>query len=124
MRSLLRIEKNRAGCLISSVLVFPGLLAAILWGPPAACGQERTKTIRAVRVESPPRIDGRLDDVCWRDVEPATDFIQYNLDLLLGYAFGAGNIVQFSYKKSARAERLGREGGHSLTLKVSYLFRL
>ena len=49
---------------------------------------------------------------------------QYNLDVLLGYYFGAGNIVQLSYKKSARNEAFGREGGHSLTLKVSYLLRI
>ena len=49
---------------------------------------------------------------------------QYNLDILLGYYFGAGNIVQLSYKKSARAEAFGREAGHSLTLKVSYLLRI
>ncbi len=49
---------------------------------------------------------------------------QYNVDFLVGYYFGAGNIVQFSYKKSARTEALSREGGHSLTLKVSYLLRI
>ncbi len=49
---------------------------------------------------------------------------QYNLDVLLGYYFGAGNIVQLSYKKSTRTEAFGREAGHSLTLKVSYLLRI
>jgi len=49
---------------------------------------------------------------------------QYNLDFLVGYYFGAGNIVQLSYKKSARTEGLLREGGHSITLKVSYLLRI
>lgn len=49
---------------------------------------------------------------------------QYNFDFLLGYYFGAGNIIQFCYKKSSRRENFGREGGHSLTLKVSYLLRL
>ncbi|MGD2245509.1 MAG: DUF5916 domain-containing protein [Candidatus Aminicenantes bacterium] len=49
---------------------------------------------------------------------------QYNLDLLVGYYFGAGNIVQLSYKKSAKTEGLLREGGHSITLKVSYLLRI
>jgi hypothetical protein len=49
---------------------------------------------------------------------------QYNFDFLVGYYFGAGNIVQLSYKKSARTEELVREGGYSITLKVSYLFRL
>jgi hypothetical protein len=31
---------------------------------------------------------------------------QYNLDFLIGYYFGAGNIIQFSYKKNARMEVL------------------
>jgi len=49
---------------------------------------------------------------------------QYSLDFLVGYYFGAGNIVQLSYKKSERNHGLLREGGHSITLKVSYLLRL
>jgi hypothetical protein len=49
---------------------------------------------------------------------------QYSLDLLVGYYFGAGNIIQLSYKKSERNEGLLREGGHSITLKVSYLLRI
>ena len=49
---------------------------------------------------------------------------QYNLDFLVGYYFGAGNIIQLSYKKSAKTEGLLREGGHSITLKVSYLLRI
>jgi hypothetical protein len=49
---------------------------------------------------------------------------QYNLDFLVGYYFGAGNIIQLSYKKSAKTEALIREGGHSLTLKLSYLLRI
>ena len=49
---------------------------------------------------------------------------QYNLDFLVGYYFGAGNIIQLCYKKSARKEEHLREGGHSITLKVSYLLRI
>lgn len=49
---------------------------------------------------------------------------QYNFDFLIGYYFGAGNIIQISYKKSERTEELLREGGHSFTLKLSYLLRL
>lgn len=49
---------------------------------------------------------------------------QYNFDLLLGYYFGAGNVIQLCYKKSSRRQEFGREGGHSLTLKVSYLLRI
>jgi len=53
-----------------------------------------------------------------------TEDNQYSLDFLLGYYFGAGNIVQLAFKKSARNELLGRIDGYSLTLKVSYLLRI
>jgi len=49
---------------------------------------------------------------------------QYSLDFLVGYYFGAGNIVQLSFKKSERNEPLGWVGGYSITLKVSYLLRV
>jgi hypothetical protein len=49
---------------------------------------------------------------------------QYSLDFLVGYYFGAGNIVQLSFKKSERNELLSRAGGYSVTLKVSYLLRI
>jgi len=49
---------------------------------------------------------------------------QYSLDLLVGYYFGAGNIVQLALKKSERIDVLGRIGGYSVTLKVSYLLRI
>lgn len=49
---------------------------------------------------------------------------QYSLDFLVGYYFGAGNIVQLAFKKSERSDILGTVGGYSVTLKVSYLLRL
>jgi hypothetical protein len=49
---------------------------------------------------------------------------QYNLDVLVGYYFGAGNIIQLSYKKNSRIEDIMREQGYSITLKVSYLLRI
>jgi hypothetical protein len=49
---------------------------------------------------------------------------QYNLDFLVGYYFGAGNIIQLSFKKNERKEGFIREGGYSITLKVSYLLRI
>lgn len=49
---------------------------------------------------------------------------QYSLDFLVGYYFGAGNVVQLALKKSERNELLGRVGGYSVTLKVSYLLRI
>jgi len=49
---------------------------------------------------------------------------QYNFDFLVGYYLGAGNVIQLSFKQSQRKEFLVTERGHSVTLKVSYLFRL
>lgn len=49
---------------------------------------------------------------------------QYNFDFLIGYYFGAGNIIQLSYKKGSRTKDFLREGGYSITLKVSYLLRI
>ena len=53
-----------------------------------------------------------------------TEDDQYSFDFLVGYYFGAGNIVQLAFKKSERNELLGRVGGYSITLKVSYLLRI
>jgi hypothetical protein len=49
---------------------------------------------------------------------------QYNFDFLVGYYFGAGNVIQLSYKKGSRTENFLTERGYSLTLKVSYLLRI
>jgi len=53
-----------------------------------------------------------------------TDENQYSFDFLVGYYFGAGNVVQLAFKKSERNEDLMRVGGYSVTLKVSYLLRI
>jgi hypothetical protein len=49
---------------------------------------------------------------------------QYNFDFLVGYYFGAGNVIQLSYKKGSRTENFMTEKGYSITLKVSYLLRI
>jgi hypothetical protein len=49
---------------------------------------------------------------------------QYNFDFLIGYYFGAGNVIQLSYKKGSRTENFLTEKGYSITLKVSYLLRI
>ncbi len=49
---------------------------------------------------------------------------QYSLDFLVGYYFGAGNIIQLALKKNERNDLLGRLSGYSATLKVSYLLRI
>ena len=42
-----------------------------------AFAQIEKKEIRAKRIQTPPKIDGQLDDDVWKQVESATDFYQY-----------------------------------------------
>jgi hypothetical protein len=55
-------------CLIGLVFA-PGILVA---QQPGA----ETKTVRAVHVDTPPVIDGRLDDAVWALAEPVEDLHQ------------------------------------------------
>ncbi|MDH4223981.1 MAG: hypothetical protein OEV55_10655 [candidate division Zixibacteria bacterium] len=38
--------------------------------------EEDVKAINAIRVEKAPRIDGVLDDDCWKKAEKSGDFVQ------------------------------------------------
>ena len=49
---------------------------------------------------------------------------QYSADILAGYYFGAGNVIQLAYKKSIRNEIGQKIDAHSITLKISYLLRI
>ncbi|MDP4260960.1 MAG: DUF5916 domain-containing protein [Bacteroidota bacterium] len=42
------------------------------------CGQvfSQSKSLQAIKVNQPPKIDGQLDDPAWQNVQPATGFIQ------------------------------------------------
>ena len=49
----------------------------------AAAAQETTggrPTVRAARIESPPELDGIVDEELWQGIEPATGFVQQNPD--------------------------------------------
>ena len=41
-----------------------------------ALGQNGTKTLHIRKTETPPQIDGRLDDACWQGIEPVSGFFQ------------------------------------------------
>ncbi len=45
-------------------------------GAISAYAGDNPRTVTAVRIQTPPRIDGSLDEAVWRLAEPATDFIQ------------------------------------------------
>ena len=56
-----------------------GLLSLLVGFPllatPARSG-EPAPTVRALRIDEPPVLDGRLDDLCWQLAEPIADFVQ------------------------------------------------
>ncbi len=54
------------------------ILFFIIFIPFGLQSQQLTKKkIAAVRIESPPKIDGILDEEVWRKASPATNFVQY-----------------------------------------------
>ena len=53
---------------------FPILLTLLF--PLFLLAQDTVKTITAIRIQSPPKIDGVLDDEVWKNAPVATDFIQ------------------------------------------------
>jgi len=59
-------------------LAWMGVLALIAGLSPSLLSQERSKTLTISRVETPPRIDGLVDDECWRGREPVSGFFQYD----------------------------------------------
>ncbi|MDH3419334.1 MAG: carbohydrate binding family 9 domain-containing protein, partial [Gammaproteobacteria bacterium] len=67
---MIKIELNPHG----SVLL--GLAMTAVFAGGAAAQDAPAKTIRAVRVDTPPVIDGLLDDPVWAQAEPISDFVQ------------------------------------------------
>lgn len=53
------------------------LLPIILLLPLAIIAQEK-KTLEAVRISTPPKIDGILDESVWQNLTPHSDFAMYN----------------------------------------------
>ena len=74
----------RARC-ISPYLTLVAYLILCLWNLrvlPADTDDEipeikAKREIKAVRIEIPPKIDGKLDDVCWQNSAKTGDLIQF-----------------------------------------------
>jgi hypothetical protein len=65
---------TRTGALAAAAL-------ALCWALPAAAQPHGpVRTVEAVRISTPPRVDGRLDDEAWRTAVVATDFLQREPD--------------------------------------------
>jgi len=60
----------------ASLQWFIVVLLILLSGSPAMAQPPATKTLRALRITSPIRVDGVLDDAAWQQAEAATDFVQ------------------------------------------------
>ncbi len=59
----------RIGHIVKGTIVVCAVLAV-------ETSQAEQRTMIAVRVQNPPKIDGRLDDPCWREAVPTSDFVQ------------------------------------------------
>lgn len=53
------------------------IISLIIFFSPASLSQQARKTLKAIRVEEAPQIDGRLDETQWQLASPATGFRQY-----------------------------------------------
>jgi hypothetical protein len=110
----------------------PAVLAcALLAAPPAAAvaaaaqapangapvvtrDRDGAVTVRATRVEVPPRVDGVLDDEIYRTLEPITDFIQQDPDegqlatepTLVWIVFDAGTIYIAARCRDSQPHRI------------------
>ncbi len=56
------------------------MISAVYGSPPTQEDEPQTKTVTAVRVNSPVRIDGVLDEPAWAEAVPATGFTQREPD--------------------------------------------
>jgi len=74
--------------------VATGILSAMLLGAVGAAGQDGDWTVTAVRVETPPVVDGVWEEV-WRRAEPAKGFRQFRPDF--GSAADADTEVYVLY---------------------------
>lgn len=63
---------------INNAYIIFFLALILLFFPPSFSGQERSKVLNIKRIEHPPKIDGVLDDPCWKDIQPVSGFVQYD----------------------------------------------
>ena len=45
---------------------------------PQTFGQDRTKIIQVARIEISPKIDGLIEETCWKSVQPVSGFFQFD----------------------------------------------
>ena len=45
---------------------------------PHIFSQGRSKSIQVSRIESPPKIDGLIEENCWKNIQPVSGFFQFD----------------------------------------------
>jgi len=84
---------------------------------PHIFGQSRTKIIHLSRIENPPRIDGLIEDSCWKNIQPVSGFFQFDPingekaseETLVWAAYDQKNIYFAFLMKDARPEMIWAE---------------
>lgn len=102
---------------VHKVVVALCLLGLALPAASRPADGEHGKVVQAVRLQTPPRIDGRLDDACWRDIQPASGFFQFDPDngrpaseaTLLRVAYDQHRVYFAFHMKDSQPQRIWAE---------------
>ena len=81
---------SRMNLSISGIILFVFLINI-----PYIMGQERTKNTHVNRTETPPKIDGLIEDDCWKNREPLSGFFQF--DPVNGVKASEETLVRIAY---------------------------
>ena len=61
-----------------SRLMSTGILFVLLVCVPPLFSRDGAKIIQVSRIENPPKIDGLIEDGCWKNIQPVSGFFQYD----------------------------------------------
>jgi len=73
---MFRKESNNKGKMTKLIGVMAVLLGFFLFLSDTCSAEEEVKAYKCVKIITPPVIDGKLDDECWKKKEKATDFTE------------------------------------------------
>ncbi len=91
-----RLPTPVSGITLRSTLVFAAV-AVLAIAAPGLADELVKRQLQAVRIETPPRIDGTLDDECWKRIPPTSNFS----DEMLGTVVKDQTIVWIGYDDRA-----------------------
>jgi hypothetical protein len=90
--------KNRTGGRVfkkRNISIALGTLLIIFLCVPQILSQERIKSVQISRTEEPPKIDGQIEDSCWKNIQPISGFFQH--DPVNGAAASEETLVWMAY---------------------------